>query len=430
MSPRFRRALATPAVLGSGLSLCFALADVAVTHADQPTPTPAQLAELTLPTKSLTECMAEAAQHQPTLLAARATLRNAELGQAALCQPGLLVTLTPDLATRREQSARGVAIAQAEVAQTEYDVAYSVTRMYLTAVYAREQEKLTGEVIADLTQFREFIQGAIDGGLRGDNVNPASIQKFTIAIRQVEEQQLEARCGIRRALAGLREAIGDPHCAPFNIAALPWKSVGGDLHCQAVITAAISRRGEVQQAALGADLTRLEVDAQASARMRPVFRTFATGADVHAKVLPANDFGKEYRPGAVGIEMPPNLAGKRDVRIARADALAQRGSAVADKARNLIALEAENQYHLWRQATDAVAKQQEALAAAEKLHKFVTDIEDQNRRIPAYLESLTTLARVKAAYNEAVLQHLVALAGLERATAGGVCAGLITQTSK
>src|SRR5262249_4235269 len=96
-------------------------------------------------------------------------------------------------------------------------------------------------------------------------------------------------------------------------------------------------------AGLGVETTSLEVEAQRRL-FGPTARTFANGSDIHALPLPQGARSPDYRPGAVGLEMPVTLNGPRSRRVEQAEAYAGRAGAVAEKTRNLIALEAEDAY--------------------------------------------------------------------------------------
>ena len=47
----------------------------------------------------------------------------------------------------------------------------------------------------------------------------------------------------------------------------------------------------------------------------PRGETFAIGSDLHSVLLPTAHFGDDYRPGAVGPEMPATLVGPRCLRV-------------------------------------------------------------------------------------------------------------------
>ena len=80
---------------------------------------------------------------------------------------------------------------------------------------------------------------------------------------------------------------------------------------------------------------RAEIDAQAKTR-RPKFPTAASGGDMHARPIPTGSFGDDYKPAAIGIEMPTLFVGPRAVRMERASELADRAGSVVQKAQNLV----------------------------------------------------------------------------------------------
>src|SRR5262249_18311102 len=133
-----------------------------------------------------------------------------------------------------------------------------------------------------------------------------------------------------------------------------------------IIAWALARRGELVQASLAAEITHLEVEAQGTS-CRPKMETFAAAGDIHARQVPQGISNADYRPGAIPPEMPTMLAGSRSQRMERARSLSARAAAVADKARNLIALEAEDTYLKWLEASRKVSFTREAGAKADKL---------------------------------------------------------------
>ena len=133
---------------------------------------------------------------------------------------------------------------------------------------------------------------------------------------------------------------------------------------------AVERRGEVIESALAEQVFCLEVDAQGRLLM-PSARTFASGGDIHARVLPASEFDPDYRPGPVGPDMPANLVGSRQERQDQAEAYHARSAAVAEKARNLVGLEAEDAYLRWEQYDDG---SQEAGRGRQGLDDYTRDL--------------------------------------------------------
>src|SRR5207249_4939604 len=143
------------------------------------------------------------------------------------------------------------------------------------------------------------------------------------------------------ATAALREAMGLAPGCPLQIpeAEIPYPTF--TIQREQIVDLALARRGEMVQASTVAEVVNLEICAQAATHLL-VTRTFASGVDIHARAIPQGISNGEYRPGALGLEMPVEFAGSRSYRIERARNLSARTAAVVDKTRNLIALEAED----------------------------------------------------------------------------------------
>ena len=283
--------------------------------AAQPEAIPAPAPKAELPKLNLLDCLRIANDRQPTLIAARASLAArlaAQKGVNGLHPPSFLA---PDLPIRRKQSLRGVDAAEAEVYQAEYDTSYAVIRMYFSAVYARQQYDVAEEVVTGLTFWRDLVGRIVQGG--GDEtLNQDVVDRLNIYLKMAEAKQAQGLVGVDRALAALREAMGvGADCGEFRPAdarlPIPTAKPEKDL----IVSLAVNRRGELVQAMVAADVTRLEVCAQQSIRFRPIARTFASSGDIHAKSVPTGLHNGEYRPGAMGVEMPANVAGHRDDRV-------------------------------------------------------------------------------------------------------------------
>jgi len=149
-------------------------------------------------------------------------------------------------------------------------------------------------------------------------------------------------------------------------------------------------------------------------------RTFAAGSDIHARQVPPafDDSFTTYRPGALAPEMPSVLVGKKCDRQERARLFADRAVAVADKARNLIALEAEEVFWRWAETRKRAAETYDSARAGLSLQGL--KVEDRAEQV----QNWVLAAQGQGNYNEALYQHLITLAALERVTAGGFCAGL------
>jgi outer membrane protein TolC len=175
---------------------------------------------------------------------------------------------------------------------------------------------------------------------------------------------------------------------------------------------------------VAADVTRLEICAQSMFRLRPQVRTFASSSDIHAKSLPTGLRNGEYRPAAVGIEMPANVAGSRESRMEQMQAYSARADAVVDKTRKLITLEAEDAFETWLESERQVEANREAARLskllAERTRNNVSNIKKED-----ILQTDILAGQAQAAYNEALYHQILSLANLERITAGGFNAGIV-----
>jgi outer membrane protein TolC len=178
------------------------------------------------------------------------------------------------------------------------------------------------------------------------------------------------------------------------------------------------------QAATAEQITSLEIDAQ-HAILLPTGRTFAAGSDIHAQPLQAGSNGQEYKPAAVGLEMPTTLAGSKQARMEQAGHYHDRAVAVADKTRQLIALEAEDAFLRWQEKSTKARKLQQAAAESQKFSdRLRRKFDPKQTSYPTLNDVLhagviTTRLEIEAL--EGQFQALVALAALERVTAGGFC---------
>jgi outer membrane protein TolC len=163
------------------------------------------------------------------------------------------------------------------------------------------------------------------------------------------------------------------------------------------------------------------VYAQSRIPFRRVVPTFASGADLHSRDVPQAQRGKEYRPGGIIPEMPTQLVGSKYDRVARALDFSQKAEAMYDNVRSLITLEAENGYLEFELASEkvrlAIEKNDLAIELLKLARKNIPLAKTGREQI-YQVEVLA--AKAQADYVEAVYQHLLALAALERITAGGI----------
>lgn len=375
-------------------------------------------------TLSLAECLQLALERQPAIAAQRASLAAAETNRRALENVKVPAFIVRELPFRREQATLGVTVASAKLEQVERETTYSVTRLYYTVIYAREQKKVTDDVVEHLKATLETAKALVKGGSK--DVTTSTVDKITVYQRLAETRQADAARGIERATAALREAIGlDPCCClrvPEDTLPEPKLQICRD----EIVDLAIARRGELTQAITFSEVTRLEEKAQGTKFFRPTSTTFSSVSDIHASSIPGASFDRNYRPGAVSPEMPTMLVGSRHYRMERARDFYARSADVIDKTRNLVALEAEDAYLEWEEASRKVPQTQEAAEKGRKLAEDTSNDFKAQQKVKAedVLANEVLAAQARAQHNEARHQLVLALAALERVTAGGFCAGL------
>lgn len=398
-------------------AVCFCLGHFA--GAAEPPPAEQVAAPVPVQVLDLATCRRIALERQPSLAAAQASLDAAAARAQALCRLHAIPILASDLPIRRQQADLGVSGAAAALEQARWDVNYDVTRTYLMAVYARQQLTVADEAERDLSKLKDEASTA-----GKDRV----AEQIAVYIKVVRARRDTAVEGVERALAALREATGlDPN-APIAVADAKLPDLTPTVSRDEVLALAQSRRGEIAQTAAAAEVTGYEVKAQESKRFAPSFRTFASASDIHVQPVPQAGRGTEYHPGALGPEMPTTLVGKRDDRVAQAQALSARADAVAEKTRGLVALEADDAFHRWQETARRLPKARDAADSAKALaDKLAKDAKDPNLdvRFSEAMGSGTIASQLRLEANEVHLQHLLNLATLERVTAGGFSAGFV-----
>lgn len=392
---------------------------------DDPSPIPGQSrGETTSETSGLTvrDCIGIALQNQPSLKAIRASIASAEASYRSLCNtPRFAARFAPDLEARKAQALKGIEANQAELAQAEWDTVYAVTRTYYAVVYAREQLVTAEYVDASLMLNRTLIKDLLEAG--GDrNLNETSLHQIDIYLSQIRQKQEEARGGIARAVAALREAMGVNTHFPIEIPEQRLPELDLNVSQEYIISATLGRRGELALAQIAADVFDLEAFAQASLRRRRSYRTIAQGADLHARPIPQRNFGENYRPGGVGVEMPPSVYGTTGERVAKIHRLTDRSRAVYEKTCNLLTLEASDALARWEQSSKKLDEARVGYDAGVKMLEFaqISDFLRDGKQLVEIALSKALVGQAIAAFNESHFEAIVALADLERVTAGGV----------
>jgi outer membrane protein TolC len=372
---------------------------------------------------SLEECIQLGLEKQPALAAARASLAAAQSGQQAVDNILLGRLVSPDLGIRRTQSCLGVTIASAGLTQAEWETRYAVRRTYYTIQYARMQTEVINRAVEKLEKAHKDAIKLLEEGDPKSKITKIDVDTLAVNKQFFKTKQAEAQVGIRKAFAALREALGvgldyDLQIPLPNEAPLP--SLVSELNKDELISQAQANRSELQQAYSMQRVTDLEISAQRRLFFRPEVKTFAAGGDIHAKPIPQGVANGEYRPGAIGPEMPPFLFGSRRDRVQRARDFSDRAAAVVDKTENLIVLEVEATYLKWEEARENVKN----LGATPAMAKSVEDnvrkrFDTGNATGEEYLRARTLVDQAAALYNQALFDHALALAALERVTAGG-----------
>ncbi|MFO0926256.1 MAG: TolC family protein [Gemmataceae bacterium] len=264
---------------------------------------------------------------------------------------------------------------------------------------------------------------------RNDLHEKVDLPRLDALLEGALTRRAEAEWGAKRALSSLREAMGVPadcHLVPAQDLLF---DVCPDLDCGKLVAAALALRPEVVAAAVGVEVTGLEVAAQAARCLPLTMPTFAAGSDLHSLPLPATQTDERYRPGAVAPDMPVTLNGRRADRVNSAVALKDRAATVLDKTRNLVQLQAEQAYLRYRSA-------QAQMIHFERAARLAKESQDQTAGryfgpLQSEVYSLTQLLAVgqmasdlRAAAYQARYQMLLALVELEHHTGGGFRAEL------
>ncbi|GIW81738.1 MAG: hypothetical protein KatS3mg105_3545 [Gemmatales bacterium] len=376
---------------------------------------------------NLDQCIALALKQQPALQAHQSSLMAAETNRRAVENLLIPSLIARELPIRRKQAAMGVTVASAGLKQAELETIYAVTRLYYSVIFAREQRKVAQKVVGEIQRTALTVKLGLSQGEK--EVRESDLNKVNMYLKLAEAKVAEAETGIRRARAALQEAIGLGACGCVEVADEGFPELTLKICLQDIINMALANRGEMIQADTVAEVMGLEVEAQKTT-FRPRFHTFAAVADIHARPIPQGESNGEYRPGALGPEMPTTLVGSRRMRVERAEHFYTRATAVAEKTANLIALDAEDAFLKVEAALKQVALTRAAVEQARILiPRLEKDYPTRRKRPGAgateeLLRNYVVAAQAEAQYNEARFKLIIALAGLERATGGGFSAGL------
>ena len=385
----------------------------------------------------LPACRRLGLEKQPSLAAARATLAAAQARQQGLENMHLAGVIRHDLTYRKRQSCLGVQVAQALLTQTEWEIIYAITRTYVGVIYAHAQlrvaDRALSETETDSLPFLRDLAANIYKNRTRPDVKAWNVDQIEVLISIARGRRQEALEGLERAKAGLREAMGIDINAPIDLSNQKLPTIDVPVDVANVIALALERRGEIAQSALAADIICLEVKAQGTS-LHAKLETFAAGSDIHAHPVPQGIRDGEYRPGAINIEMPTEMVGSRSARVDQAQAYHARASAVSDKTRGLVSLESKSAFLKWEETRNQAKEYNAAHVKARQVYDTLRgqqgfDPKDKAGTKP-FLEDLLNAAiqssQTEILANQALYQHLLSLAALERVTAGGINPGFDT----
>jgi outer membrane protein TolC len=377
-----------------------------------------------VPVLDLASCKTIALTKQPAIAAALASYQAAQARQNALDTVRVPNFLARDLPLRKTQSAVGVKIAHLDVQRVQLDTVYSVHFSYLSAQYAAEQHLLLDNSRERLLRLQDGVRAGLKAGKT--NIRKEDEARVEYALNVLDARLEEARMGEQRALSALREALGVDPCSPLIVRATGLYRLKPDLDKDRAVADALARRPEIQQATLLVQVHGIEVDAQAMKRLFPTSPTFASGSDIHSRPLPAGSYDEQYRPAAVGPEMPVTINGCDSARAEVAKTYHERSGSVLEKTKNLIALETEQAYLRYLESCRKLPRLIEAARNAQAVFDATDAAFQKGERattVRDWLNAGGTVTELRSQVNTARYQLLVALAGLERATACGFQAG-------
>jgi hypothetical protein len=372
---------------------------------------------------SLAQCLEIGQQRQPAIQAAVASLAASERGYLALFGLRRIADiLSPDLPVRKQQACRGLDAARAEVLKAQQENTYDITFLYYSYVYATQQEQTASEIVEQLEAVYDnaveiLKQEIIDPRIK---INEFTLGKIDDVISEVRDLRSVASNGRLEAMAGLREAMGVGDEFDFYPADKELPIMNGMVDLDSLLAMAFANRPEMTQIAVVVDVTRLEVCAQQALSRRQTAQTFASGTDLHARILPAPLRNGVYRPGAVPPEMPTQLVGQVADRVAKAEAYLAHQVAAQDKVHGLIRLECKKALTTW---TSAVQRVKEAKARHERAQRLVEKSRaaaaaNMDQELLVTNESLAS--RAQSQYVKAVYELIHALATLERVSGGAI----------
>ncbi|MGL4419558.1 MAG: TolC family protein [Gemmataceae bacterium] len=422
--------------LGATLSPVLAQAPDAKSASKPTEPTEKKLSTVAVetapkPSMTLAECLNHGRTNQATVKVAHTGLNSAVAGQRALENLSPFTgLLSPDLPIRKQQAIRGVTVAQADICKAEIENTYDITYTYYSYIYARQQEITANNVIEQMQVFYETAKNLLDSGAdlgNGKKISQFSIYAIEDAITFVKKGRVDAHNKQFVALAALKQAMGMDQDADFIPRETELPEMGGSITQDRVVELAITRRPELAMAAAGVDVFRLEVCAQDKVRYRSTVPTLASGTDLHSRLIPLPVRNGEYRPGGIAPDMPTQLVGKREDRVAKALQYSLKQDEVYEASRELIRLEAINAYLEWKTTSEKLVLSKERFERGKKMVDLSRENAQNIKEYDLLVRNEAIAAQAQSEYLTAVFDHIKSLARLERVTAGGIAPAFPTK---
>jgi hypothetical protein len=381
------------------------------------------------PVKKIT--LAEALElmntNHPRIHAAEASLRGSEAGLRGVQNLPLFAKLSPDMKYRKQQSELGIEVADAGLRQEIRDTSYGVARGYFLVMYSKQQQDLSKQVLDILGKNIKALE--LKMALKKTPEDEIKLQKLKLGLVEAKHKNSLAVTGYERAKALLTEEVGgrkkvgliepiEKDFASYDLLGLLTPAF-----IEEMIEKTVVIREEVIKSSKASQILALEVNAQKSARFNPKFRTFASGSDLHYIPIGVQGRGENFTPEAITIEMPSSLVGKKNDRVARAQAFADRGAAVEESTKNLIRLEVRNAFQLLLETRTSF---NELKKVEPELKKIITELHDTSLKFlnADNAELFEKAGKMLGNYNHTKFITMDNLADLERITSGTFSVGL------
>ena len=100
--------------------------------------------------------------------------------------------ISPDLDIRKQQAQRGLTGSAGEYQKVHNELVQDVTRMYFTAVFAKQQQAIADDVLEQLVDLEVLIKKIIEEAktpAEAEGVNPGKLMTVQIGIREARQRR-------------------------------------------------------------------------------------------------------------------------------------------------------------------------------------------------------------------------------------------------